>query len=549
LRRAFAALAEPGGGDDLVAWSERERALGGGDAAALSWPAPLSAPQRLARSARFWRTAAPLVLRYALLTATHAPPAAWDAAHAAGAADVASALSSLRGFFVKAAQLVATRPDLFPPAYAAALAPFTDALPPMPARLLVRVIESELGAPLSTLFSSFDAAPLGSASVAQVHRAVLRSDGALVAVKVQRVAIEPLLRGDVATLISLADATQRADFGALLRTLEASLSLEFDFEQEAAAMTRVRALLAADGAAPPPVHVPCPILATRRCLVMQFVDGTPVSRLLAAQQAAQADGSGGVAQRAVSRALLRALSDAYGATMLREGLLHGDPHPGNVMLCADGRVALIDWGLTAQLAPPVRKQLAQLLLLVDAASGSSSGGVDRGSTVRLAAAVRALGFAFRDDCAAPDAAAASLAMWLFGSSDAAEGTLPGGFSGRDLSRSPLAQLAAFPPPLVLVFRAAVLIRGMAARAGVPWALAREWAPAARAALAPPPAKHAAEQQLQQRRGGLGAALARFVRAALAALLGALRRWALAAAGAAAARRAPHAVAATSHADG
>jgi hypothetical protein len=138
--------------------------------------------------------------------------------------------------------------------------------------------------------------------------------------------------------------------------------------------------------------------------------------------------------------------------------------------------------------------------------------------------VRALGFAFQPACADPDAAAAALALWLFGRTDAAD-ELPGGYSGRDLARSPMAQLASFPPALVLVFRSAVLIRGMAVRTGVPWSLAREWAPAARAALAPP-----AIQSAQQQRG-IGGLLAHFVRAALAALLRALRRWVLAAAGA------------------
>ncbi len=91
-------------------------------------------------------------------------------------------------------QLIGSRPDLFPEPYTRKLAPLQDACPAMDGALLVRVVETELlgGAPLSAVFSAFDATPLGSASVAQVHRAVLRATGEAVAVKVQRPGMEAL---------------------------------------------------------------------------------------------------------------------------------------------------------------------------------------------------------------------------------------------------------------------------------------------------------------------------------------------------------------------
>ena len=106
----------------------------------------------------------------------------------------------------KSGQLIGSRPDLFPEPYTRKLAPLQDSIPPMDGALLVRVVETELlgGAPLSSMFSAFDAEPLGSASVAQVHRAVLRADGRVVAVKVQRPSIMPLMLGDVANVKALA---------------------------------------------------------------------------------------------------------------------------------------------------------------------------------------------------------------------------------------------------------------------------------------------------------------------------------------------------------
>ena len=207
----------------------------------------------------------------------------------------------------------------------------------MDGALLVRVVETELlgGAPLSSVFSAFDAQPLGSASVAQVHRAVLRSSGREVAVKVQRPSIKPLMLGDVANVKALALQVRGrfpVDYYTVFSELEAQLGYEFDFEREAASMTRIaNALAQLPGGAPVRVPRPVPGLVTTRVMVMDFIPGTPLSRL-AAQAAARAaaGGGNGIAAQALTKIagtrLLRALSDAFGATMLREGFFHGDPH-------------------------------------------------------------------------------------------------------------------------------------------------------------------------------------------------------------------------------
>ena len=209
-------------------------------------------------------------------------------------------------------------------------------MPPMDGALLVRVVETELlgGAPLSSVFSAFERAPLGSASVAQVHRAVLRSNGREVAVKVQRPSIEPLMLGDVANVKALALQVRGkfpVDYYTVFSELEAQLGYEFDFEREAASMNRIADVLAAlpNGA---PVRVPRPVagLVAKRVMVMDYIPGTPLSKLAAEAAARAAAGSSGIAAQALTKIagtrLLRSLSDAFGAMLLREGFFHGDPH-------------------------------------------------------------------------------------------------------------------------------------------------------------------------------------------------------------------------------
>jgi aarF domain-containing kinase len=408
----------------------------------------------------------------------------------------------------------------------------------MEGALVVRIVETELGRRLQDLFVEFDAVPLGSASVAQVHRARLRANGAEVAVKVQRPSMEQLMLGDVANLKSLALRVRGrlpVDYYVVFSELEQGLQREFDATIEAKSMTRVADLLASMPGGPP-LRVPRPVkgLVSRRVLVMDYIAGTPLSRLAAEPPAATAAAQ--LAQQLMGRKLLRALTDAYAVMMLQDGVpaqhrraaspsrrddaaltrlllgfIHGDPHPGNLMIQPDGgalrlperiplwmlmrsspqrrhalpEIALIDFGQTKQLDADLRKRLATIVLqLADcrAASAASSGAkCDYGA---LADSAIGLGVDFKPDCPDIQSAAAALAMWLFDSTGAT--SLPGGYASNELSsNSPVAQVAAFPQSLVFVGRATVLIRGLANRLGIDWSLAREWTPAARALLAPP----------------------------------------------------------------
>ena len=202
--------------------------------------------------------------------------------------------TELKGFYVKTAQIISTRQDLFPKQYTDALSGFTDNLDPMPVSIVKAVVEKELlnrNEKFSDVFAEFDDEPLGAASVAQVHRAVLTEEygGREVAVKVQRPSIESKLMGDVANLKAVSKVFRNLDalpldYYTVFAELESQLADEFDFVAEAVAMDRIYNSLtrSADGTelTEPPLVLPRPVsgLITKRVLVMDYLEGVPLSR-------------------------------------------------------------------------------------------------------------------------------------------------------------------------------------------------------------------------------------------------------------------------------
>ena len=249
----------------------------------VDFPPPLTGVQRVQRAAQFWSSAIPIVLSYYSKDAelrvkesfTGVPLTpdeevlVWNEQHARGARKLADTITSLKGFYVKTAQIIASRQDLFPPEYTEALSMFTDNVDPLPAELIRAVISRELlvrGEAFEDIFAEFDDAPLGSASVAQVHRAILtpRYGSREVAVKVQRPSIEGKLMGDIANLKALAKTFEDnlpLDYYTVFCELEKQLADEFDFLAEAVAMDRIRETVTKD----PITGLPCdsPIVMPR----------------------------------------------------------------------------------------------------------------------------------------------------------------------------------------------------------------------------------------------------------------------------------------------
>ena len=231
----------------------------------IDFPPPLTKFQRLQRATKFWTSALPIVFSYytketelRLLESFAGGPTTpyynstqveqiWNEQHARGAQTLANTILSLKGFYVKTAQIIASRRDLFPMQYTDALSNFTDNVDPLPVELIKAVITKELllrNEQFTDVFASFDEIPLGSASVAQVHRAVLspKFGRKVVAVKVQRPAIESKLMGDIANLKALAKTFANdlpLDYYTVFCELEKQLAYEFDFVAEAVAMDRI----------------------------------------------------------------------------------------------------------------------------------------------------------------------------------------------------------------------------------------------------------------------------------------------------------------------
>jgi ubiquinone biosynthesis protein len=281
------------------------------------------------------------------------------------AAALADDLESMGPTYIKLGQLLSTRVDLLPPAYTEALTRLQDEIEPFPFSDVQQIVEDELGVSLRHGFTSFDEKPIAAASLGQVHRAVLRS-GREVVVKVQRPGIREVVRDDMEALGKIAafadehtDVGKRYGFGQLLGQFRRSLAGELDYQREAANLTRLGELTADY----PHLLVPRPVpdYTSSRVLTMDFVAGRKVTDV-GAMGLLDIDGE----------PLVRELFAAYLKMILVEGFLHADPHPGNVLLTPDGRLALIDLGMVATVPPRVQDQIVKLLLAISDVDGEEA---------------------------------------------------------------------------------------------------------------------------------------------------------------------------------
>jgi len=265
--------------------------------------------------------------------------------------------------FVKLGQLLSTRTDLLPAPYTEALSRLQDGCQPVPIDAVADVVQEEFGRPLPAIFSSFDPEPLASASLGQVHRAVLH-DGRPVAVKVQRPEIADGIVEDldaIAEIAALADrhseAGRRFGFAAMVEEFRRSMLAELDYQREAANLRLLRRNLEEFDR----IVIPRPVdeLCTGRVLTMDYIDSRPLDR-----PAAGIDGP----------ALAETLAGAYLHQIVEDGFFHADPHPGNVRLTPDGRVVLLDLGMVGRLTRGARDGLLQLLVAMSDDDGEAAAG-------------------------------------------------------------------------------------------------------------------------------------------------------------------------------
>ncbi|HJR53499.1 MAG TPA: AarF/ABC1/UbiB kinase family protein [Gemmatimonadota bacterium] len=288
----------------------------------------------------------------------------------AGAEQLADDLEAMGPTFIKLGQILSTRADLLPAAYLQALARLQDRVEPLPFEVVQRTVEEELGVRIGKAFLTFDAEPLASASLGQVHAAALR-DGRLVAVKVQRPGIRARIREDLEALDSVAalldkhtEWGRRYHLEGMIREFGGSLARELDYRAEAANLEQLAGQLAEYDR----LYVPQPIhdYTTERVLTMELVHGrkvtdiSPMARL-------EMDGE----------RLAEQLFEAYLKQILVDGRFHADPHPGNIFLTDDGRVALIDLGMMGRIPESMRGDLLRLVVAVGEGRGDEAARVAR----------------------------------------------------------------------------------------------------------------------------------------------------------------------------
>jgi ubiquinone biosynthesis protein len=260
------------------------------------------------------------------------------------------ALEELGTTYIKLGQLLSSRPDLLPDSYIEELSHLVDAVAPVPFVDIQAVVLADLG---DDVFESIDPEPLAAASIAQTHRALLKS-GRDVVVKVRRPGIVEqveldlsLLRSTASLIAGHSETAQLLQLEALADELEVHLRSELDFVEEAHNTELVARLVAKYDR----IHVPQVIrpYVTERVLVLEYVEGAKVGDHRALPPDLASD-------------LARQFFSAYVNQVVVEGVYHADPHAGNVLLTPDGRLTLLDFGLLGRLDDDTRRGLSLLLL-------------------------------------------------------------------------------------------------------------------------------------------------------------------------------------------
>lgn len=275
-------------------------------------------------------------------------------AHRKNAEDIFRLCAELRGGVLKVGQLISTRGDLLPPEYVEVLAQLQDRAPALPEELAIAALEAELGAPIGELFARFDPEPIAAASLAQVHAAELE-DGRRVAVKLMLPGIEDVVRADLAALSHLAGALAADVFpgigvSRIAAELAAAIDSELDYTREAAQLERFAEIAAGDDR----WRVPAVIAerSARRVLTMERIDGASLGAHLGSADSDEVE------------RLIGLLVELTAAQFLRHGVVHGDPHPGNFLVEASGRLAVLDFGCVLELDGAERDAYRRLMIAV-----------------------------------------------------------------------------------------------------------------------------------------------------------------------------------------
>lgn len=276
--------------------------------------------------------------------------------------EFANDLKQMGSVYVKLGQLLSTRPDLLPDNYLEELSKLQDDVEPLGYGEIEEIIEEELGVRISKAFASFDPEPLASASIGQVHKAELLS-GKMVAVKVQRPGIRKQFVEELETLKNMVDMavkySKTADKYAMddvLDELRHMLLNELDYHMEAQNLITLGRNLKKFRH----LVVPQPIrdYSTSKVLTMDYIHGKKVTKLSPFNKTEND-----------YTPLIDDLVKSYLQQVVVDGFAHADPHPGNIHMTADNKIALMDLGMVAKFSPRLQEQMLRLLLALSNNSG------------------------------------------------------------------------------------------------------------------------------------------------------------------------------------
>ncbi|KFK29020.1 hypothetical protein AALP_AA7G078300 [Arabis alpina] len=431
------------------------------------------------RSFQFWTHAADIYtgykvfqLRVSFVKDLKKQEDLWERQHELAALKIYSMCSDLGGFFLKIAQILG-KPDMAPAAWVRKLVTLCDQAPATPFDAIRVVLEKELGKSIDQVFETFDDKPLGSASIAQVHRARVKGDKRDVVVKVQHPGVEKLMMTDIRNLQVFALYMQKTDINfdlfSITKEIEKQIGYEFDFKREADAMEKIRRFLY-DNNKKSPVLVPRVLrhLVTRRVLVMEYINGIPILSL-GDEMAKRGINPRGKMAEAAKFNILSSLSQAYGQMILKSGFFHADPHPGNILICKGSEVALLDYGQVKELPDQLRLGYANLVIAI----------ADNNATL-ASQSFRELGISTFAKCENEQQELLELAKSMFDTKMPPGKAVLQPFS-EDSSIKKIS-VEAFPEELFSILRTVILLRGLSVGIGLNYSCAQQWKPIAEKAL-------------------------------------------------------------------
>ncbi|GAB4312966.1 MAG: AarF/ABC1/UbiB kinase family protein [Methanobacteriaceae archaeon] len=264
------------------------------------------------------------------------------------------AMEDLGTTFIKLAQVLSTRPDLVGKDVADELSKLQDEVPPVPFESVKKMVETELEKPLDELFIEFEEDPIASASIAQVHRGVLK-DGSKVAVKVQRPNITEDIQKDIAIMRYLVGQVNRRisnlkyyNLPGIVDEFERAIEKELDFAQELRNIERFRTFLKKKSK----VYAPrtYPEYSSLRVLTMEYIEGTKIGDVIDSEIDYD------------RRKIAEIGTETYFRQIFIDGYFHADPHPGNILVMKGNVLCFVDFGMMGHLDQEFRDNLAELFV-------------------------------------------------------------------------------------------------------------------------------------------------------------------------------------------